>query len=267
MRSRKGKAILTAAVLRLGAAIICLGSIPANGQFLDQDQVPVQVPPAAPLRLVTIAQALKDHGIDTTPDSLIAALKNSDPYVRSLAAHKLAEDRNLDAIPLIKNALAAETNPRARIGYAGALAAYKDPQGVEELQAICSDPKLPIAANIESATYLQMSRLPSAVCAETILDSLTNPGDASFRDSALYPLATMYREVPSDQANRILSAIEALLKDRAQQPNARLLASHVLVQIGAPSSIESLKAAVTGEPDATRKSALQADLDALQKKQ
>jgi HEAT repeat protein len=259
MRMQKGRTSLALTAFCFGAAMGCLMSNPANAQ--------VEVPPTTPLRLLTLSEALKDHGIDIAPASLIAALKNSDPYVRTLAAHKLAEDRVLEAIPLIESALAVETNPRARIGFAGALAEFKVPKGVEELQAICSDPKLPIAVNIESATYLQMAHLPIAVCADTILDSLSIEADASYRDSALYPLAAMYREVSPDKASRILSAIEALLKDPAQQPHVRLMASHALTQIGASSSIEALKDAILREEDPNMKSILQADLDILQKKQ
>jgi HEAT repeat protein len=259
MKSQKGKAILTWAALCFGAALACLGPNPADGQ--------VVVPPATPLRLVTLAEALKDYGIDTAPPSLIAALKNSDPYVRSLAAHKLAEDRVLEAIPLIESALAAETNPRARYGFAGALAEFKDPKGVEQLQAICSDPKLPIAVNIESETYLQMAHLPIAACAETILNSLSIEADSPYRDSALYPLAGMYREAFPDQASRILAAIEALLKDPSQQPHVRLMASHTLAQIGAPTSAAALEAAITREQDPNMKASLQSDLNILQKKQ
>jgi len=256
MTAWKRGAISALGLLAFGAAMTCLGSNPADGQVLPSSQG----------RIITVAEALKDHGIDTAPASLIAALKNSDPYVRSLAANMLAQDRILEAVPLIESALTAETDPQARIGISGALSSLNDPKGAESLQAMCRDSKLPIRFIIESALHLQILRLPSGACVERLLDPLKIGNDASYRDSALYPLTAMYREVAPDQAGRILAVIEGLLKDPAQQMNVRLMASHALVQIGAPSSVEAFNTAILGEQDPNIKARIQADLDTLQKK-
>jgi hypothetical protein len=250
------------AFLALSALCLCgvtfgLGQSPADSQVL----------PSSPVRIITVAEALKDHGIDLAPASLIAALKNSDPYVRSLAANMLAQDRILEAIPQIESALAAETDPQASIGISGALSALNDPKGAKSLQATCMDSKLPIRFIIESASHLQLLHLPSGACADTILNALKVESNASYRDYALYPLAAMYREVPPDQARRILAAIEGLIKDPAQQMHVHLMASHALAQIGASSSIEALNAAILREHDPNVKARMQVDLDTLQKKQ
>jgi HEAT repeat protein len=245
------------AVCWIMAGLACFGPKYATGQVVS----------SSASRLIPFEDALKSRGINTDPASLISALTSIDPVVRSMAANKLAEDRVAAAIPQMEAALSTEKDPQTRIGIAGALSVLNDPIGIESLQAMCTDPKLPTRFIIESASHLQIIRLPSGVCAETILSSLRIEGDAPYRASAVSILSAMYREVPPEQANRILSAIETLPKDRAQQLNVRLLASHALVQIGAPSSIEALRVAVTGEWDATMKSALQADLDTLQKKQ
>jgi hypothetical protein len=55
-------------------------------------------------------QALLELGIGVDPASLKAALKNQDPYIRSLAAMRLATDRITNAIPDIESALATETD-------------------------------------------------------------------------------------------------------------------------------------------------------------
>ncbi|MGA7860160.1 MAG: hypothetical protein WCA11_19645, partial [Terracidiphilus sp.] len=58
-----------------------------------------------------LAEALRSHGVtDLSEKSLLAALKNSDPAVRSLAANKLAEDGYADAGPSIEAALTDEKN-------------------------------------------------------------------------------------------------------------------------------------------------------------
>jgi HEAT repeat protein len=249
-------AFLALSALCLGTTF-CLGQSPADSKVLPSTQP----------RLLTLTEALRASGIDTAPASLIAALKNNDPYLRSLAAHKLAEDRIREAIPLIESALAAEANPRARIGLAGALAAFDDPKGVEQLQAICSDSTLPIAVTIESATYLEMAHFPSAACVDTILNALKIDSSAPDRDSAISVLAAIYREASPDQASRILVAIEGLLKDPAQQMNVHLMASHALAQIGASSSIGAFNVAILRERDPNMKAWIQADLDTLKKRQ
>jgi hypothetical protein len=60
--------------------------------------------------LMPLSVALCEHGIDTSEPSLVAALKNSDPEARSLAAAELAENHDDLAKPAIENALSAETH-------------------------------------------------------------------------------------------------------------------------------------------------------------
>ncbi|RZU43082.1 hypothetical protein BDD14_4702 [Edaphobacter modestus] len=74
---------------------------------------------------------LCEPGVDASEPSLIAALKNSNPEVRSLAAAELAEKHEDLAKPAIENALSAETNTRARIDIAASLVSMSDPVGAK----------------------------------------------------------------------------------------------------------------------------------------
>lgn len=248
-------------------AIVAWGAISLCASFaaLGQDAANEPLLPSAPTRIITVAEALKDRGINRAPASLTAALRNSDPYVRSLAANMLAQDRDLEEVPQIEAALTVETDPQARIGISGALSSLHDPKGAESLWAMCTDPKLPIRFVIESASHLQLLRLPSGICADTIIDSLIIESDASYRDYALNSLPPMYKEVSPSQQARILAAVEGLLKDPAQQTNVRLAAGHALTQIGSLSSVDAFNAAILREKDANMKRWLQDDLNALRR--
>jgi len=70
-------------------------STPSTAGFIFGDLVPFSV-------------ALCEHGIDTSEPSLIAALKNSDPEVRSLAAAELAEKHDDLVKPAIENSLSRD---------------------------------------------------------------------------------------------------------------------------------------------------------------
>src|SRR5271166_5133596 len=85
----------------------------------------------------TSAEELKSYGIELSERSLLAALRNSNPRVRVLAAHQLQSDHDTDAIPAIDSALSAEKDPRAGVGIATALSALHDPRGTVYLQEMC----------------------------------------------------------------------------------------------------------------------------------
>ena len=56
---------------------------------------------------LTFGELLKRHNIQLTQPGLVDALRNTDPDVRYLAALKLAEDKAVETIPAIKDALAS----------------------------------------------------------------------------------------------------------------------------------------------------------------
>jgi len=214
----------------------------------------------------TFAEDLSSYGIDLSRQSLVAALSNKDPKVRSLAANQLVQDGDQDAIPSIEAALAIEKDPHARMGIAAALSAVPDSKGVESLQAMCNDTTLPFRMQLAAVQTLQIAHSPSGVCADAMLGSLNRAEDAGYRDVILTVLPAMYIELPRDQSGRIVSLVEELLRDRAPQSSVRIAASSALAQIGSASSVEVIRAAIVREQDPVVRSSLEGDLVALEKK-
>ena len=81
----------------------------------------------------TFGDLLKRPNIELTQQGLVDALRNTDPEVRSLAAHKLAEDKAVETIPAIKDALATEKVPWTRMNIALALAEMGESIGFDTL--------------------------------------------------------------------------------------------------------------------------------------
>ena len=73
----------------------------------------------------TFGDLLKRPNIELTQQGLVDALRNTDPEVRSLAAHKLAEDKAVETIPAIKDALASEKVPWTRDAHISAQPVYE----------------------------------------------------------------------------------------------------------------------------------------------
>ena len=98
-----------------------------------------QVPEVGHAKLYTYGELLKQHNIPLTQSALVIALKNADADVRYLAAMKLAEDKRVEEVPAIREALAAETVSRDRVNMALALGLLGDESGVTELKKTYAD--------------------------------------------------------------------------------------------------------------------------------
>jgi len=214
----------------------------------------------------TTAEELKSYGIELSEPSLLAALRNSNPRVRVLAAHQLQGDHDTDAIPAIDSALSVEKDPLAGVRIATALSAMHDPKGTEYLQAMCADTRQPTRVVFEATQMLQLLDVPSGGCADAVLESLNTTSDIDYRDVVLSLLPAIYPEVSHEQAVRILQVIENLLRDTTQQPSVHLAAGQALAQIGLPSSVEVVQEAISRENDPVVRASFQSDLDVLEKK-
>jgi hypothetical protein len=260
--------------LLIGAMACFVLSIPATAQNPGQAAPdPCQTAPnpckVTGQRPTQAAYQLRALGIDLSEHSLVAALGNSEPKIRVLAALQLGQDHASDAIPSIEYALSVEKDVKARIGIAVALgsSSFHDPKGVEHLQAMCKDTALPIADVIDVVQSIQMNAgASSAGCADVILDSLNRAQDAEYRYIIVTLLPTMYRELPPEQSGRIVSKLQEFLIDNAQQPAVRLGASHALANIGLPASVEFIRNAMLREGDPQMRSDFQSDLNSLEAK-
>lgn len=215
--------------------------------------------------LKRFGDSLTARGIELTEPSLIAALHNSDGEIRSLAALKLAEDRDLDAIPSIEGALLVEKDPKTSIGMASALRTLGDPKGVAYLTTMCADTSLPIDVITQLVWYLHIFGASTAPCADTILTYLNRSGDSAYRDEIFSLLPALYGDVPKDQSDQILRIIQNNLTDESQTAT-RLEAGHTLARIESPASIKILQEAISREQDPFVRASLQDDLNAVLKK-
>jgi HEAT repeat protein len=217
------------------------------------------------------ADILHAHGIDTSEPSLIAALNNSDPQLRSLAAAQLTHAHDFQARSAVEKALSTETNTQARIGMASALANIGDPVGARHLESMCSDATLPVEVIVRAEREVAMahSDRPSltspAKCANVILAAIETVSESYQRAELLTALASMVHEVPSDQASRMVADAQNLLQDK--DANTRMRASEALADMGSTASIEAIRNAIQNESNPTARAFQQRNLDTLQKLQ
>lgn len=213
--------------------------------------------------LKSCAEVLRSRGIDLSEPSLIAALQNRDPQIRSLAALKLAEDHDYGAVSPIKNALNSETDPRPKVALSEALWGLHDPEGLTTLQNMCSDAALSIDMLVEVVQHLNIIDRSSAKCAEPILAYLDAHRDSESRTRALPALPDMYRWVEAGHAGRIALQLQDMLSDEA--PYVRLEAGHAIAQIHMSSAASALYEAISRETDPVVQERLQDDLNKLER--
>jgi hypothetical protein len=216
--------------------------------------------------LTPFADTLRAHGFDTSEPSLLRALGNSDPEVRSVAALKLAEDHHFGAVRSIKDALASESNLRTRIAMSEAIWGLHDPKGIASLQAMCSDQSLALSDLVEVVQHLNILGHSSQLCADPVFRHLASAGNSSeAREIALPALPNMYRWVSPEEASQIVTTLQEMLTDSSAY--GRLEAGHSLVRIKSYASADALRTAISRQTDSVVRSSLQEDLDELEKKE
>lgn len=208
---------------------------------------------------------LLERGIDLSTDSLVTALQNRDPEVRSNAALLLAQNQNVDAIAPIENALSRDPSPNVRIAMAQALWGLHDAKGLTYLQGMCTDASLSIYDVVEVVQQLALMGESGVTCIDPVLNYLHAESNSTDRlQVVISALPRLYRWGSSEQSARIVHILEDALQDK--DGAVRMQASHGLAQIKSYSSIEILQKIVLKEKDDVVRASLQADLDALQAK-
>lgn len=233
-------------------------------QKTSSKPIPIAQQPRGPLE--SFSDALRARGIGTSEPSLVSALRNNDQTVRSLAALKLSEDHNFNAIPSIEAALKVESNPKARIAMSEALWGLHDPRGLPSLQAMCTDPTLSIYDLVEVVQHLNNDGASNSGCAAPVLKYFESSGRSSeTNEVALSTFPALYKWASPPQAARIVNALQEMLADR--EAFVRIEASHALVQIKSRSSLPLLRDAASRETDPNVQSALKTDVNKLEKDQ
>ena len=222
-----------------------------------------QVPEVGHAKLYTYGELLKQHNIPLTQSALVIALKNADADVRYLAAMKLAEDKRVEEVPAIREALAAETVSRDRVNMALALGLLGDESGVTELKKTYADANVIPEFRLYAIRYVLDLGAPNQgdclTAAQDIGQSEETP--ISDRITALQ-LLVQFRGIRAEESERSLQLLEKSLQDK--EPVIRTSASNTLARLGNPSSVASLIAAIGREKDQSVRTVFEADLTKLQ---
>jgi HEAT repeat protein len=220
------------------------------------------------VRLSRFGDLLREHNIDLTEPALVRALKNADSDVRFLAAMKLAEDKTVDAIPAVKQAVAAEKTPRTRVNIAVALGLLGDPGGRDELKKVCADGDFPPEFRLYAVRYmfdLGVERDEDCLHAAEEIVQIVDSENRTFgdRDSAL-ELLPRFRNLTAEESKKIFQLVVDRLHD--PEPTVRMAASQSLADLGNAAAIPSLEAAIAGEQEESTRSVFELNLKKLQTK-
>jgi HEAT repeat protein len=212
--------------------------------------------------LPTFGELLKRHNIQLTQPALVDALRNTDPEVRSLAAHKLAEDKAVETIPAIKDALASEKVPWTRMNIALALAGMGESIGFDTLEDNCKNKGTSGDIRTRSAEYLLRFNRDSTACLSGVLDLLK--GGSNGDRIAAAELLPRYHNVSKEDSETVFTGlVEAL---HAPGPAVRMAAGQGLADLGDARGIAELKRAIGGEQDKVVGAQLEGDLKLLRSK-
>jgi HEAT repeat protein len=205
---------------------------------------------------------LEDH-IELTKPALIRALKNPNPEVRYLAAMKLSEDKATDAIPEVKEALAAEKIPETRVNIAVGLGLLGDPGGRDELKRLCADETFPPEFRLYAVRYMFDLGVEKDEGCLNAAEAIVQTVDADYdhRITAL-ELLPRFRGLTPEDSKKVFDLVVDRLDD--PEPTVRMQASEALVDLGDPAAaVSSLETAMAKEKEEPVRSVFEKDLEKL----
>jgi HEAT repeat protein len=206
----------------------------------------------------TTEAALAQYGISNTIPALRAALKNPNPNVRGIAAGVLAEDKDLGAIPLLREALEKERVQSVKVTLAGALATLKEWQGGAFLIKTCNDKELDATTKLMAANKLL--DLGGSECLPAVVNILGQEPDPPSRELGLEYLRRT-TSAPAALSPRIRAILSDALRDPT--PINRQYAGECLSVLGDRDSIPALESAITVEKDLPTRLHLEENLKRL----
>jgi HEAT repeat protein len=206
-----------------------------GGQPISQDNGPGP----------TFDELLKRYNIQLTHPALVDALKNTDLEVRDLAANKLADDKAVETIPAIKDALASEKVPWTRMNIAFALAQMGESIGFDTLEDNCKNKGTTGAIRTRSAEYLLRFNRDSTTCLSGVLDVVK--GGSNGDRMAAAELLPRYHNLSKEESETVFTGlVEAL---HAPDPSVRMAAGQALADLGDKRGIAELGRAVGVEQE------------------
>jgi HEAT repeat protein len=222
-----------------------------------------QVSPLAPRWLAgtppppveTFADGLTRRNIPLAEPDLLAALKNPDPEIRSLAAAQLAASDDHFALKYMITAFQDERDPQVQVNIAGAATWLGSNIAIEQLKNICRDVNQPSTARLDAARYISNKQLPD--CFTAVREIARSDQDSTVRILAI-TAALSYRN-QSDGAQQI--AIQAL---NDIDPTVRITAADTLRSLRDTEAIPTLKNSLQSEGDETAREHLRETIRVLQ---
>jgi HEAT repeat protein len=208
--------------------------------------------------MMTFRELLAQRNIELTEPSLVAALRNPDPHVRSWSALILAEDKATDAVPAISETLQSETVLEAKASIALALAQLGGQQGFATLKSMCGDNNIPPYLRVYATMY--MLDLDDESCLNTIFEVLQSNADSSSRVLAFSQLSGFHK-LSQDDSQRIVNVTLKALGDETTA--MRIAASRALSGFPPAIGVPALQNAIAKERNEAVKMQMQSTLQHL----
>lgn len=221
-----------------------------------------QVAPLAPRWLAgtppplveTFAAGLERHQIPLTEPALLAALRDPDGEVRSLAAAQLAATDDRAALKELVRAFQDERDPQVQVNLAGAASWLGSRLAIEQLQTSCQDINVPSTARLDAARYVSNKQL--ATCFPAVREIARNDQDPTVRVQAI--LAAVAYRGQAEGSQKI--AVRAL-KDI--DPTVRIAGADALRSLHAADAVGALESALQNEGDETAREHLRGAIRVL----
>ncbi len=220
----------------------------------------------------SVQEQLAQHGIGKDKQSLLGALRNSDPEVRILAALRLgAYDvaaMRSDALPALVEALQAESAPLPAAAMATTLGMLGDPRGVAVLERMCFDPGIGPRIKLQVARDLLV--LKSEKCVDPILALVFRQDDKNEEWATLdgviglLPELQRFHYLTANQNERIVEIARRGLA--ASNSGTRIFAAWVRGRMIDASAAADLLNAIALERDPGVRDGMTTALDALQQR-
>jgi HEAT repeat protein len=200
--------------------------------------------------LVPFSEILQAKGY-ITPTDVIRALSDPDPNIRIVAAARLAELHDPQAVYLITNAISIEKDDDVKENYAAALfLTLNVPSGQTQLENFCrsadSSPKL-----LESAATHLAIRRKGGVCADRLIAEYSKSKESWEKLQWLNVLAEVSRDVTPATGDRLVAIGKEALS--GSDATYRLAAIGLLETLNKPAGWQALQDALAAETDPTMK--------------
>ncbi len=158
--------------------------------------------------LATASEILAEHGI-INREQTVRALTAAEPMLRSVAALRLADEKDPEAVQLIESALEREQNSVVIVNFASTLWSLGEPRGQGRLEDFCQSLKTPTDILVRSAEQLSL-RHKGGVCARALVSGYHNAFSAWQKLQIVHLLQAVAGDVkPEDKPDTIAMANEA----------------------------------------------------------